>query len=214
MDESKTTELIVIRHGETEWNRIGRQQGQLDTDLSDLGRAQAQALADALAGEKFDALYSSDLGRAMQTAEIIAPRVGLEIIPDARLRETHLGLLQGMTIAGFQRKHPQEYERFCSDDPDYRIPGGESARDQYERSVACAEAMTARHAGGRLLTVTHGGVLDSFLRRAVGLDLAARRRFSLYNASINSFSITDGQWRLGRWGDTHHLKQIGTKDDW
>ena len=214
MAEPKMTELIVIRHGETEWNRIGKQQGQLDTDLSEVGRAQAKALAAALDGETFDALYSSDLGRAMQTAGIIAPRAGLEIVADVRLRERHLGTMQGMTIAEFRQEHPQEYTRFRSDDPDYILPGGESIRQRYDRSIACAEALAARHAGGRLLLVAHGGILDSFFRRAVGLDLAAPRRFSLYNASINTFSITGGQWQLGRWGDTHHLKQIGTKDDW
>ena len=214
MAESKATELIVIRHGETEWNRAGKQQGQLDTNLSELGRAQAQALADALAGEHFDALYGSDLGRAMQTARAIAPRVNLEIAPDPRLRERHLGIMQGMTLAEFRREHPRGYACFCGDDPDYGLPDGESIRQRHDRSVACAEELAARHTGRRLLIVTHGGVLDSFLRRAVGLDLAAPRRFSLYNASVNTFNITDGQWRLGRWGDTHHLRQIGTKDDW
>ena len=116
--------------------------------------------------------------------------------------------------AEFRREYPQEYESFCGGDPDYVLPGGESIRQRYERSVACAEDLAARHAGRRLLIVAHGGILDGFFRRAVGLDIAAPRQFSLYNASVNSFSITGGQWRLGRWGDTHHLRQIGTKDDW
>lgn len=214
MDEARATDLIVVRHGETVWNEVGKQQGWLDTELSELGRAQAEAIADVLTGEHFDVLYSSDLGRAMRTAEIIAGRLRLEIVTDIRLRERHLGIMQGMTMAEFQQKHPQAHASFCSGDADYCLPDGESTRQRYDRNIACAEELARRHAGQRLLIVAHGGVLNSFFRRATGQDIASPRRFSLFNASINAFSITDGQWRLERWGDTHHLKRLGAKDDW
>ncbi len=214
MDFDKTTELIVVRHGETVWNEIGKQQGWLDTELSELGRAQAQAIADSLTGEHFDALYSSDLGRAMQTAEIIGERLGLEILTDTRLRERNLGIMQGLTMAEFEQKYPEKYAQFRGGDPDYVIPDGESVRQRYERNITCAEELARHHGGQRLLVVAHGGILNSFFRHAVGMDLTAPRHFSLYNASINTFTLTDGQWRLDRWGDTHHLKHLGTKDDW
>ena len=207
------TELIVVRHGETAWNAIGKQQGQLDTELSGLGVAQAQAVAEALVGEGIDVLYSSDLGRALQTAEIIARKIGLAIVADVRLRERHLGIIQGMTMAQFQLEHPQEYALFRSDDPDYVIPGGESVRQRHERSVACVNDLAGNHSGRRVLVVTHGGVLNGLFRHTLGLPLAGLRSFSLCNGSINTFAVKNGQWRLNRWGDISHLRQLGTKDD-
>ena len=214
MDYDKTTELIVVRHGETVWNEIGKQQGWLDTELNEIGRAQAQAIADSLTDEHFDALYSSDLGRAMQTAEIIGERLALDILTDTRLRERNLGIMQGLTMGEFEKKYPGEYAQFRGGDPDYVIPDGESVRQRYERNIACAEELARRHINQRLLIVAHGGILNSFFRRATDQDIASPRRFSLFNASINAFAITDGQWRLDRWGDTNHLKHLGTKDDW
>ena len=214
MDKPKATELIVVRHGETVWNEIGKQQGWVDTELSELGRTQAQAIADALAGVHFDALYSSDLGRAMQTAEILAAELGLEILTDARLRERNLGIMQGLTMAEFEQKHPEQYAQFRGGDPNYVIPDGESIRQRHERNIICAEELARHHVGQRLLIVAHGGVLNSLFRRATGQDIASPRHFSLFNASINAFAITDGRWRLNRWGDTHHLKDLETKDDW
>ncbi len=211
---SKPTELIVVRHGETVWNQVGKQQGQLDTELSELGVAQGRALAEALSNDPVDVMYSSDLGRAMQTAQIISERIALDIITDARLRERHLGTMQGMTMRQFEREHPEEYAHFRGGEADSRLPGGESIRERYERSVACAEELAIRHPGQRLLIVAHGGVLNSFFRRAMGQDIASPRRFSLFNASINAFTITGGQWRLERWGDMHHLMHLGTQDDW
>jgi len=214
MDKSKPTELIVLRHGETEWNKIGTQQGQLDTDLSELGIAQATAAAEALAGEEIDSLYSSDLGRAMQTAEIIAERIGLQIQTDQRLRERHLGIMQGLTMAQFAQEHPAEYAKLNGGDPDYVIGDGESIRQRYQRNIECGDDLAAANPGKRLLLVAHGGVLNSFFRRATGQDIASQRRFSLLNASMNTISIHAGQWRLERWGDTHHLGGMATTDDW
>jgi probable phosphoglycerate mutase len=122
--------------------------------------------------------------------------------------------MQGMTMAQFQARYPEECARFASGDADYVIPGGESRRQRHECSVAAAKEIAGRHAGQRIVVVTHGGVLQSLFRHVVGLDVAAPRRFSLYNASINTFTVTDGEWGLGRWGDTHHLKGLGTMDDW
>jgi probable phosphoglycerate mutase len=214
MGATAACELVAIRHGETVWNTQGLQQGQVDSDLTDLGRAQARALADRLTGGQFDGLYSSDLGRAVETARIIADRVGLDVETDLRLRERNLGILQGSSLRQFEHEHPEEYARFRSGDPDYVIPSGESARQRHERCVACTTELAGRHAGRRVLIVTHGGILDSFFRHALELPLTVRRRFSLFNASINSFTVTDGQWRLKSWGHVDHLEGLGTMDDW
>ncbi len=210
---NKTSTLIIARHGETEWNLRGKQQGQLDSPLTALGVRQAQALAQGLVGRGIRALYSSDLGRALQTAAIVSQRLSLDVVTDARLRERHLGLLQGLTTKEFAQAYPAQAAAFASGDPDYVIPGGESARQRYQRSVECMQELAARHQGQTIAIVAHGGVLKGLFCKATNLPLDQPRHFSLFNASVNTFSISGGRWRLCTWGDIHHLAGIDTQDD-
>jgi len=214
MTQSSVTEITVVRHGETVWNADGRQQGHLDSDLSPLGLQQAGAIADCLATREFDALYSSDLGRAFHTAEFIAQITGHEIVTDQRLRERNLGIFQGLTFAEVQQRYPAEYTRFISHDPDYVIPDGESIRQRGERAVGGIEEIASNHPGETVVIVAHGGVLSDLFRHALGIPLTEPRRYKLFNASINTFYVNNGNWMLGTWGDVHHLKNIGTIDDW
>jgi probable phosphoglycerate mutase len=213
MNDSKTTTIIVVRHGETEWNRCGRQQGHLDSPLTDLGVRQAKAIAAGLADREIHALYSSDLGRALQTARIIGQRLSLDVVTDSRLCERRLGALQGLTRKEFADRYPEQAAAFSSGNPDYALPGGESARQQYHRVVECVQELATRHPGQGIAIVTHGGVLKSLFHQAINLPLGGLRRFSLFNASINTFSVNDGHWRLDTWGDIYHLKGIDTLDD-
>lgn len=206
-------ELIVARHGETTWNKEGKQQGHLDSPLSELGVRQAERIGERLETERFGALYTSDLGRAYATAERIAAKTGHDIRVDVRLRERNLGIFQTLTMEEVARRYPEEYARFRSGDPDYVIPEGESARERHARAIACVEEIGARHAGERVVIVAHGGVLQSLFRHAVGLPLEAPRGFSLFNASINTFFVEHGKWKLGMWGDTSHLKGTDSLDD-
>lgn len=213
MSEELVTELVVVRHGETLWNAQGRLQGHIDGKLSPLGHRQAQAIAERLGREAFHALYSSDLGRAVQTATCIASRLGLPLNTDQRLRERCLGIFQSLTWAQVQQRYPVEYARFVAGRPDYEIPDGESSRQVHDRVVAAMKDIITRHAGQRVAIVTHGGVLHRLLRLAVGLPLEAPRRWTIYNGSINRFAVHDGRWTLQTWGEIEHLRQIGTSDD-
>ncbi len=208
-----TTILYAVRHGETEWNTAGRQQGHLDSALTENGITQARFLAEGLRGRGIEYLYSSDLGRARQTAEFIAAGLGLPVQTDSRLREQHLGCIQGMTQAEFLARFPELSAQLESGDPDRGYPGGESPRQHYERCVACCQELAEQHPGGRLLVVAHGGVLNCLLVHALGKKLLEPRRFSLFNAAINSFQIVNGAWRLDTWGDIAHLKDVGTRDE-
>ncbi len=199
------TLLFAVRHGETEWNSIEKYQGHLDSPLTDNGIKQAQLLANGLIAKNIDLLYSSDLGRALQTAKIIAKKISLPIHSDARLRERHLGLIQGLTKKEFAEKYPQEAALFNTGDPDYIVPGGESARQRFRRCLDCAEDLARHNLGQRILIVAHGGVLSSFFYQATNTPLTEPRRFSLFNASINAFSISAGQWHLNTWGEITHL---------
>lgn len=199
------TRVVVGRHGETIWNVEGRYQGQLDSALTATGLKQSRALATRLAGENFSTLYSSDLGRAMQTAEIISRQTSHTIVTNAGLRERHLGIFQGLRKKEIQQKFADEYRLFKGG-ADYVVPGGESATQASARLVGCLEELARRHASERIVVVTHGGVASALLRHTLGIPPGAPRRFERPNASWNVFWFEDGKWFLETWGDISHLQ--------
>lgn len=207
--------LIIVRHVETEWNAERRKQGQLDSLPTETGKAQARALANRFASEeeRFDALYSSDLGRARFTAEEIGRAVNAEILFEEGLRERHFGIFGGLTDKECIEKYPQEFASWYADLADYSISTGESWRDFHARVVDCFEMLAARHENERIVAVTHGGVLDTFFRHVFNLPIGAPRQAKLWNASINIFTFNRGAWQLSGWGDRHHLREVGAIDD-
>jgi probable phosphoglycerate mutase len=206
------TQLIVIRHGQTQWNLKLIRQGHLDSPLTEMGLAQASALAGRLAQETFSALYSSDLGRAVQTAQTIADTTGHKIVTDARLRERHLGVFQGLNGDEVQQQFPEEYRLHRTIGPDYVIPGGESVRQQVTRNITCLNEIAERHGGETIVVVTHGGVLSGLFRHTFSIPFDAPRRFEFTNAGLNVFNYEQGNWFLQTWGDVSHLNGVGTVD--
>lgn len=191
----KTT-ITVVRHGETEWNKNGLHQGILDSPLTKKGIQQAQNVARLLQKYTFQQLYSSDLGRAVKTAEIIAAILKLDIIFDSRLRERNLGCLGGLTLSEFKEQYPEDCERFLSGDPEHVLPGGESIRQAYERSIAYFEELAAKHQNESILIVTHGFILEYLFRHALEIPLNKQRKFILKNCSVNRFLKLDNDWKL------------------
>jgi len=202
------THLIVIRHGETAWNRERRLQGQIDIPLNDTGRAQARALAEALTGEPIDAVYSSDLGRAMETATPLAQALGLRVRAEPRLRERCYGALENMTYAEVAEKRPEDFARWQARVPDFAPPGGESLREFHERAVEAALSLARRHPGERIAVVAHGGVLDCLYREATGMTLEAPRQHELLNASVNRLRCDSANLTLLQWADVSHLEAL------
>lgn len=203
------TELILIRHGETAWNRERRMQGQTDTPLSSVGRLQAEAVGARLARHPFAALYSSDLARAWDTAAAISRASGRDIRREPALRERTFGMFEGLTYDEMALRYPDEHARFSARDPDYAVPGGESPRQFFERSLGCLERIAAAHAGACVVVVTHGLVLDTLHRAAHGMPLDAKREAPLLNASLNTFARATDGWREIGWGDVAHLAEVG-----
>ena len=201
---SATTRLCLIRHGETEWNAQGRVQGQLDIPLSPVGLGQARALARALSGEKFSALYSSDLVRVRQTAQPLAERLELEPILDARLRERHYGVFQGMTYADAKEKMPDAYARFRAKELDFSFENGESLSQFNERALACVRELAERHKGESIVVFTHGGVLEMVYRYATARGLSTARDFEIPNAALNRVEVGEA-WKVSSWADIGHL---------
>jgi 2,3-bisphosphoglycerate-dependent phosphoglycerate mutase len=206
------TQFIIVRHGQTQWNYRGIRQGHLDSDLTARGIAQAKALGIRLAREHFTTLYSSDLGRAVHTARIIAASTGHEIVTDARLRERHLGVFQGLDGDQIRAKYPEQYRLHRTVGPDYVIPEGESVRQQVARNVAYLTQIAPKHLGETIVVVTHGGVLSGLFRHTFSIPFDAPRRFEFTNAGLNVFNYEKGNWFLQTWGDTSHLCEVGTLD--
>jgi len=126
-------------------------------------------------------------------------------VTDPRLQERRFGIFEGLTAEEIVARYPEEHARFASRDPDYAVPGGESARSFTERCIGCLAEIAGRHPGCEVVVVTHGLVLDSLYRAAHGLDHGARRPVPLINASLNVFGYGGGAWRLELWGDISHL---------
>ena len=207
------TELILVRHGVTSWNKGHRFQGHIDTPLDDEGLRQAERLgarfaAERGAGRPVSAVYASDLQRARETARPIAQTLGLELRREAGLRERHYGAFEGCTAEDLERDHRDAFARWRAREPDFELPGGgESLRRFYERVSETMHALARRHPGERIVAVTHGGFLDCAYRVASGMPLSEQRRHDLLNASVNRIGWDGERFTLIGWADVDHLRE-------
>ena len=176
--------LLLARHGETDWNRDGRFQGHADPPLNERGRRQARAHAELLAGEPIEAVYSSDLLRAQETAQIVATQLGLEVVVDPQLRERDVGEWSGLTRAEIDERFPNQIQAWREG----RAVVGETREALSERVLAAARRISAAHPDGVVLVVSHGGALR-MLRHAAGEDLSGR---GLANTEMVRIAVRDG----------------------
>jgi probable phosphoglycerate mutase len=206
------TELILIRHGETDWNRELRFQGQIDVPLNAVGLEQARRVAERLAQEAMHQLVSSDLQRALQTADAVAarlrPRLQLDPLLEVALREQHFGMVEGMCVPDIKARHPQAWEQWVRFDADYAFQGGESNRQFHARVITAVRALARRHPQQTLVVVTHGGVLDMIYRTALGLPLSGPRQSGIPNAGLNRVRIAGEAIEILGWADTQHLTDL------
>lgn len=202
--------LIIVRHGETEWNVQNKATGQLDSPLTPKGIRQAYAIADRLRRLSFTTFYSSGLGRAVQTANIIAEVCGKKVIIDPQLREWNMGIFQGLTVSEMHQKFPQERQDYERIGYEYVIPEGESLRQCRDRAFRVMNAIAQRHPDETVVVVTHGCVLMGFFEMVLGLPPGNSWRFHLYNANICTFEYVNGRWSLIVWNDVSHLEQMET----
>ena len=206
------TEIILVRHGETAWNRELRFQGHVDIPLNDAGHEQARRVGLRLAGERADHAFSSDLMRAQQTAAPAAQQLGLDVVTQAGLREQHFGVVEGLRGEEIRELHPRAWEDWLEFREDHAMPGGESAQQFHARVIGALGTIVAAHAGTTLLVVTHGGVLDMVWRTARGLGLNGPRQSDIPNAGINRIRIADPSRPTGieilDWADTRHLADL------
>ena len=204
-----STRIIAVRHGETAWNVDTRIQGQLDIGLNDTGRWQAGRVAEALADEPIDRIYSSDLARAHATAQAIADKTGnasaREVQLHTGLRERGFGSFEGQTWADIETNWPEEAKRWRQRDPDFAPPGGETTVQLRERVSRTVDALARPHLGQQIVLVAHGGVMDILYRLATHQALHAPRTWQLGNTAINRLLWTPDALTLVGWSDTRHL---------
>lgn len=200
-----TTELFLLRHGETAWNAVRRLQGHIDIGLNAVGERQARALAAALKGRRLDAVISSDLQRAAHTADAVAAAHGLPVARDPALRERHYGVFEGMLYSEAEARYPAQFADWKARVIDAAPPGGETYGAFHARCVAAVRQWAARHPGQVIAIVAHGGVLECIYRNARAMALDTPRNFTIPNAAINRFRVSAGQIELLHWGDTAHL---------
>jgi len=206
------TRIIAIRHGETAWNAQRRLQGHIDIPLNERGRAQAQAVAQALtedggADSAIAAVYASDLERAFATGRAIAEAARAPITALPGLRERSFGDWEGRSYADLSVEFPAEAERWRKRDPHWSPPGAEENLLQFrERIDNTVRDLASRHQEQQVVLVAHGGVLDVLYRLATGLDIQAPRTWALDNAAINRLLWTpENGLTLVGWGDARHL---------
>jgi probable phosphoglycerate mutase len=197
--------ILLIRHGETDWNREKRLQGYLDIGLNSIGVEQANLLAKVLATESIDVAYASDLSRAYDTALTIANHHEIEVQQDALLRERCYGEIQGKTYAEIEQSHPENYQAWVTRNANFQPKDGESLQQFYDRVITGVKQIAKRHMGQTILIVAHGGVLDCVYREAAKIDISEKRKIELLNTSLNRLVFDGENFQILSWGDTSHL---------
>jgi probable phosphoglycerate mutase len=203
------TEFVIIRHGETVENLAGIIQGHYDSSLNEVGMQQAEAVAERLKNEPFDVFYSSDLRRAVHTAEAIARKNGMAFETLPELREWHLGVLEKQSADRMRELYPAVMDAFKHAPlQDVAVPEGESHSAFHNRICQVMEELASRHAGKRILLVTHGGVLREIFRLTAGVPLPRNAQPLLTNTGYTRVRKNDlGEWQLCVWNDSSHLSE-------
>ena len=208
------TEIFIVRHGVTAWNQIGRLQGHTDINLSVEGLAQAQTLIAPIKQwhleRPFACVYTSDLSRAIGTAAPPTQAIDVKTVVDVIWRERGFGVLEGLDREQMLAQYPDVVAAWKSGQTDYQLPHsnlsiGESVAQFYSRVESGVNDILARHAGQRVLLVTHGGVVDMVRRMAQGLPLGAPRGYDIPNASVGCVAHDGARFSMPFWISTAHL---------
>jgi broad specificity phosphatase PhoE len=187
------TTILLARHGESDWNRSKQWQGFADRPLTDRGRRQAAELAERLEGTELDAVYSSDLQRARDTAEVVALAKGLKVQTTTEFREVDVGSWSGLTRSEAEARFPEQYERWLQGGEGW--DDGETYEQLGERVVRAIQRIAKDHEGERVLVVAHGGTIRAIHAAALGIDVHTYRRIQRVepNATLSAVCLEGGR---------------------
>ncbi len=200
------TRLMLVRHGLTEYNNTRKFGGHSDVELNDEGRIQAEKVRTRLVGEKIDAIYSSDLKRAISTVEIISDGREVETIICPELREMNYGDAEGMTFDEIGRKYPGLREMIIDFDMQLEFPGGESLSEFIERTITFMDRINNQPGNQVVLIVSHSGPLKVLVCHLLGLDQSHWPNFRIDNASLSIIDIHPRGTMLSLLNETAYLK--------
>lgn len=199
--------VVFIRPGETDWNKSVRWMGWVAAPLNEHGRQQAERLANYIRHIGLRCLYTSDLRRALETANILTEKLGFAPIPDARLRERNIGEWQGLTIDEMRAWYPEEYEKLLTDAENYRVPGGESRADVRKRMVEAFADILKQDKGETVGIISHTTAIHALLGELLAGGFA--KEVSVSNTSVTTIALGEnGQWRLVASDDVMHLEGL------
>ena len=211
------TQLFLVRHGQTSGNVQRVWQGWIGGELTPLGVQQAEATARRLAacGEDIDALYSSPLHRAWQTAQIVGQALGLSPVAHEGLKEIWFGEIEGVTLEEFAARYPELYRRWSNrNDMSFTWPGGESRAEFHQRAGRAIEEIVARHDGGSIVIASHGGTLRAILAHLFPVQLGRWFHYNLDNCSLTRVRLAPDDPQLLALNDTSHLDGLTSDDTW
>lgn len=201
--------LIFVRHGETPWNVTLQYQGQANVPLNERGHEQARRAAGRLRGLEVAALYSSDIVRAWQTAEILAAQLGRQPIAAPEIREIDVGQWEGHTPEELYRRFPDHMAEYRRDPARTVRLGGESYAQLQARALVFLNRVQEEHRQGEVIVaVSHGGTIRALLCHVIGLDLGNFGRMWLDNGSLTEFRLGRNGWRLMRLNDAAHVEDM------
>ena len=197
--------LLIVRHGETEWNAEGRIQGHTDIGLSENGAQQARSLGQRLAERQIDVAYSSDLKRTSETARLALGHRNVVLNETPRLREYHKGIFEGMTLTEIQTQFPDEYPKYLEKDLSYAPEGGETTRDVSTRMASIFQEIKAKHLDETVLVVSHGGALRAAMVSLLGMPLEGNWSFVFGNCGLTMVDTFADNAVLRLFNDTSHI---------
>ena len=201
------TDLFLIRHGETEWNRILKYQGQTDIDLKERGFNQARKLSNRLKDTKIDRIYCSDLKRAANTASVVADPHDLELSKEEDLREISFGEWEGLNFEEISEKYPKIYKKWRADPASVRPPEGETFKEFQQRVIKIMEKIRGLHVGERVAIVAHGGTIRVYLAYLLNMPLIENRKLSIHNTSLSHIKIYDNRAVIKMINSTYHINE-------
>ncbi|MEW6033492.1 MAG: histidine phosphatase family protein [Chloroflexota bacterium] len=202
------TRIILVRHGQTEWNREERFRGRADIDLNQTGLKQAEAAAATLSELGAAALYSSPLKRALRTAEVVARRLGLVVVPLEGVTDVDYGYWQGLSLREAEERDPGVFAQWRDGPQLTRFPGGESMEEVRARAAAAVDALALKHAGQSVVVVSHVVVCRLLVLHLLGLDTSRFWHVGQDNCAVSIFEMRDGLSVALRLNDTCHLREL------
>ncbi len=200
------TKVILVRHGQTLWNLVMKYQGHCDVALTEKGLEQAMLAAQRLASEKITAVYASDLGRALKTAECIAQKHNLLVTAVPELKEINFGEWEGLTYEGANSQWTEEMSLLFTHPDEVIIPGGETFREVKERATMALAKIVAQHPNETIVVVSHGGTIRTLLCAALNIHLNYLWKIKQDNTAINVLEYHDGEVMVSLVNDVHHLE--------